>query len=58
MDALDQVEGMLDYLLADRGGDAGEHQKGGLDGVVRSDDVDGAGPVQFRGQDRGEQVAL
>ena len=49
---------MLDYLLADRGGDAGEHQKGGFDGVVRSDDVDGAGPVQFRGQDRGEQVAL
>ena len=58
MDALDQVEGMLDHLLAYRGGDAGEHQKGGLDGVVRSDDVDGSGPVQVRGQDGREQVAL
>ena len=57
MDILNQIEGMLDDLLSYRGRDPGQHQKGRLDGVVRSDDVDGPRLVQVGGQDRGQQVA-
>ena len=38
MDALHQVDRMLDDLLSDRGRDACKHQKNRLNGIMRLDD--------------------
>ena len=58
MDILDQIEGVLDDLLGYRGCDPGQHQKGRLDGVVRSDDVDGPGHIHFGSQNRRKELAV
>lgn len=48
MDVLNQSEWILNDLLADRCGDASEHEESRLDSVMRFDHVYGTGLLQFR----------
>lgn len=56
MDLLHPPDRMRDGLLGHTRGHAGQAQENGLDGVVRTNDIDGAGVIQPGLQDRGEQV--
>ena len=57
MDAVNQSEWVLNDLLADRCGDAREHEESRLESVMRFDNVYGTRLLQFRCEKGCEEIA-
>ena len=57
MDVLNQIEWVLNSLLADRCGDTSEHEESRLDSIMRFDDFYGTRLVQLRCENGCEEIA-